>query len=940
MVSICKKIYKKKHVYGRIYSMKILEVRDGFIKFEADSSLSLSSFIQVSGLAKSYIAQVIQIKRSGINSIAIAKILFLYDGSLQPYDKTLPPEDSEIKDFTFNIINNSINANEPVIAGIMPDKNFNIIIDASSFDKKMVMSIDDKDENNTLIRNLTKQFNNLNKKVIIIDTLGIINAKKYTAGKDFKLPLDTASLAFMYQDCLNDATSDSKSLIIEIFRDLAEYSKTVPFVPFKALKNIVDDMVDKSHVFKLLVLKNKLAKFDKLGYFAKDKAEVDKITKILDTTCSVIDLSELDSAFQNRYLAFLYERLKERKDVQIFLELSNIVSKKNLKNILESIVPTAFITHSKFKYLNDIKNLFDNFIISPSLTNNEIFKVYNTFLKAMPKGTYLIAGEAVNYIPLISSMKLINDIIPTGKNTENINDDTTQQEDIQNNIGSIDSSEQVNEKTECTSDNTEPVENCSEEDLEDETANTECTEPVENSSEEDLEDETTNTEYTEPVEPEVLNDEILQDEEFSKNKISNEEILVNIIEKSDAVIMEAAKDLTPPSGNMFESEDDTDNEAEAAEETAAEETEIEDFAEKQTNEDILEELELDNSDEQQEKQEILEEIELDNKEDYTTDANQEQEYIDQDLITLEETFDNEDNTVEEIQDYIPQYDNSENTEEVEALSLIDAIEQVPEEPTELSEEDFTTPEETNIEETEIEIPSDFDLDIDSDESLQIDSEPEEIDKEDYHEKEQEVIPVSEDDSDFEEIVELDPEEVGEDDIVIDMTEDEDLQDAVSEENLDKQIVKDVDKVFTTRKDDDISDSDLDFIDELNSDDGILEEVSDEDDTLEELSSSEEQDVILEDNSESITLQEDKDDDILETKNSSTPIVPVYDADIPQEDMVMSDPIQQGDTVTHAKYGSGVVEKMIKYGNKTLFSINFDNIGRRLLDPTLTEIKKA
>ena len=42
----------------------------------------------------------------------------------------------------------------------------------------------------------------------------------------------------MYQDCLNDATADSKSLIVEIFRDLAEYSRTVPFVPFEALKNI------------------------------------------------------------------------------------------------------------------------------------------------------------------------------------------------------------------------------------------------------------------------------------------------------------------------------------------------------------------------------------------------------------------------------------------------------------------------------------------------------------------------------------------------------------------------------------------------------------------------------------------------------------------------------------------------------------------------------
>lgn len=31
--------------------------------------------------------------------------------------------------------------------------------------------------------------------------------------------------------------------------------------------------------------------------------------------------------------------------------------------------------------------------------------------------------------------------------------------------------------------------------------------------------------------------------------------------------------------------------------------------------------------------------------------------------------------------------------------------------------------------------------------------------------------------------------------------------------------------------------------------------------------------------------------------------------------------------------------MIKYGNKMLCSIEFPNIGRRLLDPAMTEIKK-
>ena len=68
--------------------MKILEVREGFIKFESESQVSLSSFIQVCGEEKRYIAQVVQVKRSGESQIAYAKILFLYDGALSSYDKT------------------------------------------------------------------------------------------------------------------------------------------------------------------------------------------------------------------------------------------------------------------------------------------------------------------------------------------------------------------------------------------------------------------------------------------------------------------------------------------------------------------------------------------------------------------------------------------------------------------------------------------------------------------------------------------------------------------------------------------------------------------------------------------------------------------------------------------------------------------------------------
>lgn len=823
--------------------MKILEVRDGFVKFEADNSVYLSSFIQIDGIEKRYIAQVTQLKRSGENSIAYAKILFLYDGSLQPYDKTLPSKESEIKEFTFDILNNSINAKTPVIAGETLGKGVSIIIDASSFDKKMLASIDDKQENNIIARNLVKQFNNLDKNVLIIDTLGVIDAKKITAGVDFKLPLDTASLAFMYQDCLNDATADSKSMIIEIFKDLSDYSQTVPFVPFGALKSIVDDMVDKSHVFKLLVLKNKLAKFDKLGYFAANKQEVDKIDAILNSKCAIIDLSKLDTAFQNRYLAFLYEKLQQKPNTQVILELSNVISKKNLKNILSSEnIPTTFITHSRFKYLNDIKNLFDNFIISPSFTNNEIFSIYSSFLKAMPKQTYLITGEAVNYIPLVSTLKVINEVIPSQP-------ETFEEEEEEKEIP-VSEPEEVQEEL-----------------------------PIEEPEEEEeivQEDDSELEEISEEDEPEII----------EEPQITNEEILANIEEKSEAVITEAAKDLTPPE-NMFGEEEDI---AEPAEESL----QLEEDQEEQLTINAEYETILEEQEEEQEPQE---------------------EY---DEIPITESFDTVQENIEEIEDYIPETDEN----DFEELSINEEFEQ--QEP--LVEQEA---------EEEIEMPEGFDLDIDSTQMLDAEEETEELT---VNDNDVDVLPIAENNYELEDIVELNPDEADENDIVIDM--EEDTEDELPE-NIDEQIVKDVDKVFTTRKDDDISDSDLDFIDELNNDDGnLLEEVSESDAVLEELSESDENDGILEEPQEQLELKDDSDDEILETRSSSTPIVPVYDADIPQEDLVMSDSIQQGDTVTHAKYGSGVVEKMIKYGNKTLFSINFDNIGRRLLDPTLTEIKKS
>ena len=860
--------------------MKILEVRDGFLKFEADKTIALSSFIKIDGLEKSYIAQVIQLKRSGENSIGYAKILFLYNNGLQNYDKTLPPKESEITEFTSEILSDAISAKNPVVAGKTLIEKTPVLIDAAAFDKKMLVSVDDTESNNLLIRNFTKQFNQLSKNVVIIDTLGVIKANKITAGVDFKLPLNTDSLAFMYRDCLNDATGESKAVIVEIFKELAEYSRTVPFVPFEALKTIVDDMVDKAHVFKLLVLKNKLAKFDRLGYFAKNKQEVDSLKHFLNAKCTIIDLSKLDTAFQNRYLEFIYESLKEFSNTQVFLEMSNVVSKKNIKNILsDSNVSTTFVTHSKFKYLNDIKNVFDNFIIVPSFANNSVFNIYSTFISAMKPNSYLIAGEATSYIPLVSALEIIDDV-PELKQTEEIQEDSE--------LEAISASENDEESGEIISGE-----------------QSEVSDVLETLPGEEPENET--------VPP------------------SEEEIIANINEKSDDIITQAGENLVVPENmNMFDETEEEGDDVLPAEE----------YSENNIQEEIPEVIEeipdnLENNNSETITEEALvSELPPELEENDIVPALEESDLTEE--IPLEESFETEVHSAED--EIISDYTAPEVSSDYEELTINEEIEE--NEPEISLENSELLPDE---EENSIELDADIDLDLEE----QVEEKPEEeVLPESLDEEADgniEILPISNDDSgDFDEIVELDPDEADENDIVIDMSEDE-VPEEITEEDLDAQIVKDVDKVFTTRKDDDISDSDLDFIDELNNDEEmLLEEVSDDDAVLEEISdNTEDGDGILEAPEEQVELKEENTEpEILETRNSTTPIVPVYDADIPQEDMVMSDPIQQGDTVTHAKYGTGVVEKMIKYGNKTLFSINFDNIGRRLLDPTLTEIKKS
>ena len=195
---------------------------------------------------------------------------------------------------------------------------------------------------------------------------------------------------------------------------------------------------------------------------------------------------------------------------------------------------------------------------------------------------------------------------------------------------------------------------------------------------------------------------------------------------------------------------------------------------------------------------------------------------------------------------------------------------------------------------------------------------------------------------------------------------------LSHDELVEQVAKDVDEVFYTKpqeqpsieditSQDTITEDDLDFIDDLSGEQSenipveeqqaIYDyEVPDEFSFEEEHPLADKTEEIPEED-ETVILDEEPTMEDVPTEfeienepdeNSSSeelpPAVPVYPADEPvlTED---TPAFEQGDMVTHPKYGKGVIEKLIKYGNKTLCSISFENVGRRLLDPAISELQK-
>lgn len=772
--------------------MNIIEVKNNLIKLCYEEDLSLSGLLLIQDNHRGYIAQILHLEATRVGKVAIAKIIFNYDNQIHAYDGTIPSLRAVITPFDTNNLLELLDKNNPLVLGKLSGQKDNITVDFDILKDNPIILAEKFFTTKVLLNNFAIQLQARKEKVVVIDTAGVFKNNKLTVTKDFRLPLNSSTINYIYEKGFEDATAESKSMIQSIFEELSEYSKTVEFIPFDTFKAVVDSEFVRTKLMQLVILKNKIKQIRDWGVFAQSEEEFKILkTKLEKDNTVVIDISCLKESLQKECIKYIYSVLKDI-DAE-FYAFTPIGSESSDKFLIQQIfetenVHTSLICDYDYSNLSELKKCSKNMLMFTPLKQQKDFGGYNVFLSKLAEDEFIAYGKMTKFVPLIGKlfqMSGADAYIPKVKET----------------IQSIPVVQpQINEETSEIPVTEEPV----------------IIEQVEVNAEPAVEQTTVPEKITEEIVQEDVIEPIEEviTEEFSTNEVEqNEESVVQNevpeVEQSEEIIKEHSVEV-----NTVES------------------TEIEEISAPQTETIKTPEIEI---------------SEMAGASAESVQPQYEQ-LVQQPVIN------------EQIPQEIIEHENIQTVQEnvTEENDVVNALNQVPDidEDDELSDDDLDMIEELSKPDEEIPVINNQEQEIVETVQPEI-SEPAET-----------VLPQEQvTETIQEEIVEQQPQPQSQPEIEPQPQPVNPVEDEVNSANMPTQVEQ------------------------------------------------------------------------LQARTTKTPVVPEYSADIPEEDKVQSDVFQQGDRVFHPEFGEGVVEKMITYGDKLLCSVNFTNVGRRLLNPEVSEMKK-
>lgn len=395
--------------------MKLLEIKNNLVKLSYTESENpiLGRFIVLDSGAKSYVAQFVNLKSDTVNNFAIARLLFTFtpDGVVDNYDGSIPSVNSELSFLAADELLHLLPVETAIKIGNLAQQEDMLNLDISVFERNLTVFAEKDSHKTSFISNCIRQLFQMKEKSVIIDTDNLFeDYPKIEFTKDFKLPLNSKMIDYIFEYDLAEVEPSTKAVIQDIFYAVQQYIKTLDFefLPIDNFVDVVANQYKEMQMPELALLKNKLLKYRDANVFANTKEEVFALKdKLEEKNCSIINLKNIHESLQKEVLSFIHSALESvDKYIYLFVPLTDGNSdKKLLKQIINhNHVFTTILTSSSYKYASELKKHAQNIILfAPSAATND-FAAYNTFLNKLNYDECVVYGKLTQGIPFIVEM--------------------------------------------------------------------------------------------------------------------------------------------------------------------------------------------------------------------------------------------------------------------------------------------------------------------------------------------------------------------------------------------------------------------------------------------------------------------------------------------------------------------------------------------------------
>lgn len=395
--------------------MKLLEIKNNLVKLsygEGENPI-LGRFIVLSAGAKSYVAQFVNLKSDSVNSFAIAKLLFTFtdDGVVDNYDGSIPSLNSELSFLPSEELLDLLPIETPIKFGSLAQEEEMLSLDVSIFERNFTVFVEQDINKTTFISNCVRQLFQMKEKSVIVDTNNLFeDFPKIEFAKDFKLPLNSEMIDYLFDYELVEVDAATKAVIQDIFYAVQQYIKSLDFefLPIDNFVDVVANQYKETQMPELALLKNKLLKYRDANVFANTKEEVLVFNeKLAEKNCSIIDLKNIHESLQKEVISFIHKSLASvQKYIYFFVPLTDGNSdKKLIKQLINNnhVFTTLLVNHA-YKYAHELKAHAENIMLFAPQSLQHDFASYNTFLNKLNLNECIVYGKLTQGIPFIVDM--------------------------------------------------------------------------------------------------------------------------------------------------------------------------------------------------------------------------------------------------------------------------------------------------------------------------------------------------------------------------------------------------------------------------------------------------------------------------------------------------------------------------------------------------------